>query len=79
MQQTTAVFDIGQTTDARTHGNADALTVCISDFKAGITHCLKAGREAILNKEIEAARFFGREVFFDVETLDRTAEAGGEG
>ncbi len=50
MQQAAGVFNVGQPADARSHGNADAFTVCIGDFDARVAHCLKAGSQTVLNE-----------------------------
>src|SRR5690606_8119978 len=55
---------------------ADALTIGVGDLQAGITHCLEAGGQAVLDEQVELARLLGGQVFLDVEALDRTAETG---
>src|SRR5690606_10982134 len=54
-----AVLDIGQATNARTHGNTDTLTIGIGDSQPGVANRLKAGSQAVLDEEIEFARLFG--------------------
>ena len=79
VQRAAGLLDIGQTANTRTHGHADALTVGIGDFEAGVTHRLETGCQAVLNEQVEFAGFFGRQVFFDVEAFYRAAKTGGIG
>eukprot|EP01132_Coremiostelium_polycephalum_P019401 gene19401-biopygen10627 len=79
MQGAAGFFDIGQTANTRTHGHADALTVGVGDFQAGITHRLKTGCQAVLNEQVEFAGLFDREIFLDIEVLYRAAKTGGIG
>ena len=78
-QRLAVVLDVGQAADAGAHDHADALSVGIGDFQSGMSHCLEAGGQAVLNEQIELARFLGGQVLLDIETLHRAAEAGGEG
>ncbi|MNM68678.1 hypothetical protein D3C81_802420 [compost metagenome] len=78
MQRLGIVLDIGQATDTRAHGHADALAVGIGDFQAGVAHCLKAGGQAVLDEEVHLASFLGRQVVLDIEALDRATETGGK-
>jgi hypothetical protein len=79
VQGAAGFFDIGQTANTRAHGHANALTVGIGDFQAGITHRLKTGGQAVLNEQVELAGFFDRQVFLDIEALYRAAKTGGIG
>lgn len=79
MQCVAGFFDVGQAADTRTHGDADALTVGVSDLQPGVVHCLNACSEAVLNEQVKPARFLDRQIFLDIEALYRTAEAGGVG
>ena len=78
-QYLTGGLDVAQATDTGAHSHADALTVGVGNFQTGITHRLEAGRQTVLDEQIELARFLDRQVLLDVETFHRTADAGGEG
>jgi hypothetical protein len=79
VQYLAGVFDIGQATDARTHGHADPLAVGVGDFQPGIAHRLKTGGQAVLNEQVEPAGFLDRQVLLDIEALHRPAKPGGIG
>ncbi|MOA03994.1 hypothetical protein D3C78_1235260 [compost metagenome] len=79
MQSPAGFFDIGQATDTRAHGHANALAVGIGHFQAGVTHCLKTGCQAVLNEQIELAGFLDRQVLLNLEALYRAAKTGGVG
>lgn len=78
-QGSAVVLDIGQAADTGTHGYADTLTIGVGDLQAGIANGLEAGGETVLDEQVELAGFLGGQVFLDIETLDRTTEAGGIG
>jgi len=46
--------------------------------QAGVSHCLASGGHAQMNETAHVARFFLRDVIFNVETFDLTREMGGE-
>ena len=79
MQDAAGFFDVGQATDPRPHGHADALAVGVGDFQAGITHRLEPGRQAVLDEQVEFAGLFGRQVLLHLEAFHRAAKTGGVG
>src|SRR5690606_16870568 len=68
-----------QATDTGAHDHTDSLAIGVGDLQAGMTHCLKTGSQAVLNEQVEFSGFLGREIFLDIEPLDRTTKAGGIG
>ena len=72
-------FDIGQTANAGSHGHADAITIGIGHFNARIGQCLHAGGYAVLDEQVQLARFLGGHVRLDIEVANGAAEASAKG
>ena len=72
-------LDIGQSTDAGTHGDTHALAIAIVDLETAVTHGLEAGSETVLDEQIQLAGFLRGQVLLHVESLDRSADPRAEG
>ena len=64
-------------TDAGTHCNADAVPILFSDLQTGISDCINAGCNAVVDERIVFSLLLGRQVCIDVEVLHRPRNAGG--
>ncbi|KAG1238150.1 hypothetical protein G6F68_018775 [Rhizopus microsporus] len=78
------IFDLGfldarQTADTGAHDHADALGIGFGDFQATIAPCLHPGSQAVMDKRIHLAGFFGRDIGADVEVFDFASNVRGDG
>ncbi len=75
--QVLAVFDLDspQTADAGAAHRAAARRVGLGEIDPRVGDRLHSGRDAVLHELVHAARFLGRDVLRDVETVHLSAEA----
>ncbi len=69
------VFDVLDATDASTHGDADCMPVILADFEPGISYCIHAGGNTVVDKWIHFPNVFLLEVLSCIEILDGAANA----
>ncbi len=73
------LLDVGETTDARADGGADALAVFLVQLQPGVADRLDGGDHAVLHEQVHLARFLGGQVVLQRELRHQAGEFGGEG
>src|SRR5690606_17358011 len=79
VQSLAVVLDVGQAANAGADGHANALPVGVADLQAGIAQRLDAGRDGVLDEQVQLAGVLGWQVLLDIKTAYRAADPSGKG
>jgi len=67
------ILDQRQAADAGTDADADLLAVLAFEIETGILERIDRRRQAVVNEDVEAACFLGRQIVADVEAFTSPA------